>query len=152
MQDDAPSPPPLASRAYDGRKSGPGKGSDPAVEVHVRAVRRRNWPLEERLRIVRETLDPGVVVQAVADRHGVSTGQLYTWRRQMLATAMAGFASVEVAPDPPLSVLPSSAVTTAPPETTGSLDIVLPSGASIRVTGTVDPTMMRLVLSELGGR
>jgi transposase len=101
---------------------------------------------------VRETLDPGVVVQAVADRHGVSTGQLYTWRRQMLATAMAGFASVEVAPDPPLSVLPSSAVTTAPPETTGSLDIVLPSGASIRVTGTVDPTMMRLVLSELGGR
>ena len=101
MPDDAPSPSPLASRSYDGRKSGPDKGPDPAVEVRVRAVRRRNWPLEDRLRIVRETLEPGVVVQTVADRHGVSTGQLYTWRKQMLATAMSGFAPVEVVPDPP---------------------------------------------------
>jgi len=40
----------------------------------VRQVRRRTWPTVDRLRIVRETLEPGVVVQAVADRHGISTG------------------------------------------------------------------------------
>lgn len=117
----------------------------------MRAVRRRNWPLEDRLRIVRETLEPGVVVQTVADRHGVSTGQLYTWRKQMLATAMAGFAPVEVVPEPP-PALPPPSTAAAVVETTGSLEIVLPSGASIRVTGAIDPAMLRLVLAELGGR
>jgi transposase len=96
MTDDATTAVPLAGNSYDGRKSGFGSRADPGVEVRVRQVRRRNWPTEERLRIVRETLEPGVIVQAVADRHGISTGQLYTWRKQMLATAMSGFASVEV--------------------------------------------------------
>ena len=95
MPDDVTPPAALANRSYDGRKSGPGSGPDPAVEVQVRAVRRRDWSPEERLRIVRETLEPGTVVQTVADRHGVSTGQLYTWRKQMLATAMAGFAPAD---------------------------------------------------------
>ncbi|MBY0332882.1 MAG: transposase [Acetobacteraceae bacterium] len=100
---------------------------------------------------MRETLEPGVVVQTVADRHGVSTGQLYTWRKQMLATAMAGFAPVEVVPEPP-PALPPPSTAAAVVETTGSLEIVLPSGASIRVTGAIDPAMLRLVLAELGGR
>ncbi len=81
-------------RSYDGRKSGGLSDAGAAVEVRVRAERRRPWPDEDKLRIVRETLVPGAVVQAVADRHGISTGQLYTWRKQMLAVAMSGFASV----------------------------------------------------------
>jgi transposase len=121
------------------------------VEVRVRAVRRRNWPPEDRLRIVRETLEPGAIVQTVADRHGVSTGQLYTWRKQMLATAMAGFAPVEVVPEPP-PALPAPPTVPATMETAGSLEIVLPSGASIRVTGAVDVATLRMVLAELGGR
>jgi transposase len=125
--------------------------SDPAVEVRVRAVRRRDWPPEDRLRIVRESLEPGAVVQTVADRHGVSTGQLYTWRKQMLATAMAGFAPVEVVPEPP-SALPAPPAVPAIVEAAGSMEIVLPSGASIRVTGAVDAVTLRMVLAELGGR
>lgn len=38
--------------------------------------------------MVRESLQPGAVVQAVADRNGVSTAQLYTWRKEMLAAAV----------------------------------------------------------------
>ncbi|WP_255466965.1 transposase, partial [Roseicella aquatilis] len=38
--------------------------------------------LTDKLRMVRESLEPGAVVQAVADRNGVSTGQLYTWRKE----------------------------------------------------------------------
>ena len=127
-------------------------GSDPAVEVRVRTVRRRDWPPEERLRIVRETLEPGTVVQTVADRHGVSTGQLYTWRKQMLATAMAGFAPVAVVQEPPPPALPAPPAVPAAVEAAGSLEIVLPSGASIRVTGAVDAVTLRMVLAELGGR
>ena len=69
---------PLIGPSYDGRKSGSGGRAERGVEVRVREVRRRNWSSEERLRIVRETLAPGVTVQAVADRHGISTGQLYS--------------------------------------------------------------------------
>ncbi len=118
----------------------------------MREVRRRNWSAEERLRIVRETLEPGVIVQAVADRHGVSTGQLYTWRKQMLATAMAGFAPVEVVPDPPQPALAAPPPPPTVAEAGGSLEIMLPTGASIRVTGAFDAAMLRMVLSELGGR
>src|SRR4051794_17079162 len=151
MPDDMTPPAALANRSYDGRKSGLGSGPDPAVEVQVRAVRRRDWSPEERLRIVRETLEPGTVVQTVADRHGVSTGQLYTWRKQMLATAMAGFAPVEVVPVP-VPALPAPPVAVGSGEVAGSMEIVLPSGASIRVTGAVDAVTLRMVLAELGGR
>jgi transposase len=152
MPDDATPPAALANRSYDGRKSGPGLGPDPAVEVRVRAVRRRDWSPEERLRIVRETLEPGAVIQTVADRNGVSTGQLYTWRKQMLATAMAGFTPVAMVQEPPPPGLPAPPAVPAAVEAAGSLEIVLPSGASIRVTGAVDAVTLRMVLAELGGR
>ncbi|TCZ46150.1 hypothetical protein EXY23_27635, partial [Roseicella aquatilis] len=42
----------------------------------------RRLTLTDKLRMVRESLEPGAVVQAVADRNGVSTGQLYTWRKE----------------------------------------------------------------------
>jgi transposase len=120
--------------------------------VRVRQVRRRNWPTEERLRIVRETLEPGAVVQVVADRHGISTGQLYTWRKQMLATAMSGFAPVDVVPDAPQLSAPTASAEPASPRGPGEIEIVLPSGASIRVTGGADAAVLRMVLAELGGR
>ena len=151
MTDDATTAP-LIGPSYDGRKSGSGGRAGRGVEVRVREVRRRNWSTEERLRIVRETLEPGVIVQAVADRHGVSTGQLYTWRKQMLATAMAGFVPVEVVPEAPqlpppmLAGMPTS--TAAP----GMIEITLPSGASIRISGGADAATLRLVLTEMGGR
>jgi transposase len=79
---------PLASRFYDGPKSAVRVRADRGVEVRVRPVRRRSWLDEDKLRMVRETLAAGAVVQAVADRNGVSTRQLYTWRKEMLAAAV----------------------------------------------------------------
>ena len=43
--------------------------------------RRRQWPDEEKLRIMREALAPGSVASAVADRNGVCRSLLYTWLR-----------------------------------------------------------------------
>src|SRR5215212_6391337 len=100
MTDEAETMEPLASRAYDGPKSAVRARPDRGVEVQIRPVRRRSWPDEDKLRMVRETLQPGAVVQAVADRYGVSTGQLYTWRKEMLA-AVSGFVPVAVAPEVP---------------------------------------------------
>lgn len=125
-------------RSYDGRKSGGLSDAGAAVEVRVRAERRRPWPDEDKLRIVRETLVPGAVVQAVADRHGISTGQLYTWRKQMLAVAMSGFASVEVRQEALPSPAPALAAETTAAAATGDLQVLLPGGAELRFSGAVD--------------
>ena len=88
----------------------------------------------------------------MADRHGVSTGQLYTWRKQMLATAMAGFVQVEVVPEAPQlppPILTEASTSSAAP---GLIEITLPSGASIRISSGADAATLRLVLAEMGGR
>ena len=149
MTDEAEMAEPLGAGAYDGRRSAVRARPERGVEVQVRPVRRRSWPEEDKLRMVRETLQPGVVVQAVADRYGVSTGQLYTWRKEMLAAAVSGFVPVAMAPEMPRVEAPPREVVA---ETPGVIEIALPSGTTVRVSGRVDATVLRGVLAELGGR
>ncbi|WP_372731400.1 transposase [Novosphingobium sp.] len=52
--------------------------------VLVRVERRRRWSDDEKLAILKETTEPGAIIAAVARRHRIGTGQLYTWRRQLL--------------------------------------------------------------------
>lgn len=67
----------------------------------VRVERRRHWSDEEKLAILKETTQPGAIMAVVARRYGIGTGQLYTWRKQLLRGAMAGFVPVELAPTEP---------------------------------------------------
>src|SRR3954471_2920435 len=124
---------------------------DPVVSKSLtRSVRRRSWPDEDKLRMVRETLEPGAVVQVVADRNGVSTGQLYTWRKEMLAAAVSGFVPVAVTPEAPRieGPRPVQEASTEP----GVIEIVLASGVTVRTSGRVDMGLLCGVLAELGGR
>ena len=152
MADDTDTAAELVSGGYEVRKSSVRRGAGSGVEVRVRAVRRRNWSAEDKLRIVRETLEPGAVAKAVADRHGISTGLLFTWRKQMLATAMSGFVPVGVVPEAQRPEPPSPAAAPAAPEAPGTIEIGLPSGTTVRVSGRTDPGLPRAVLAELGGR
>ena len=151
--DDTRAPADLVGSSYEARKSSVRGGGGSGVEVRVRAVWRRSWSPEEKLRIVRETLEPGAVAKAVADRHGIGTGLLFTWRREMLAAAMSGFAPVEVVPETPRieAPAPAPAKETAP-EVPGTVEVAFPSGATVRVRGRVEPELLRGVLAELGGR
>ena len=149
MTDEAGTAEPLGAGSYDGRKSAVRARAERGVEVQVRPVRRRNWPDEDKLRMVRETLQPGAVVQAVADRYGVSSGQLYTWRKEMLAAAVSGFVPVAVTPEVPRVAAPLREVAA---ETPGVIEIALPSGVTVRASGRVDMAVLRGVLAGLGGR
>jgi transposase len=142
---------PANGTSYEVRKRSRRGDGLAAVEVRVRAERRRTWSAEDKLRIVRETLAPGAVARAVAERHGIGTGLLFTWRREMLATAMSGFVPVEVVPEVPRIEAPAPAeeAATEPP---GVIEVTLPSGATVRVCGRVDASVLRGVLAELGGR
>ena len=151
MTDDTETTEPLGSGINDGRKSALRATASRGVEVRVRAVRRRSWPDEDKLRMVRETLEPGAVVQAVADRNGVSTGQLYTWRKEMLTAAASGFVPVAVTPEVPRVEAPAAAREAAA-GTPGVIEIALPSGVTVRASGRVDAAVLRGVLAELGGR
>jgi len=126
--------------------------------------RRRTWSDGDKLAIVRETLAPGAVVQVVADRHGIGTGLLYTWRKQMLLAAMTGFAAVEITPEAaavlqvtdgtaaPAAAQPETAPPAAAPAPSvapGLIEVELPAGVRLRVGADVDGLALRRVLAAL---
>lgn len=132
------------------------------MEVRVRSERRRRWSDGDKLSIVRETLAPGAVAQVVADRHGIGTGLLYTWRKQMLRAAMTGFAAVEIRPEalaapqvaddraaPVVEVPPKPPAMPSLPSLPSLIEVELPTGVRLRVGADVDGQALRRVLAAL---
>lgn len=108
--------------------------------VIVRTERRRHWSTEEKLAILKETTQPGAIVAVVARRHDISTGQLYTWRKQLFHGAMAGFVQVDLGrPDAP-----------AKPLEVGRIDIRRGDTFTISIDRLVDREALRLVLDIVG--
>jgi transposase len=59
------------------------------VEVLTGAPRRRHWSTAEKAAIVAESFAPGAVTSTIALRHGLHRNQLYSWRRELRAAAVA---------------------------------------------------------------
>jgi transposase len=108
--------------------------------VLVRVERRRRWSDEEKLAILKETTQPGVIAAVVARRHGIGTGQLYTWRRQLLKGAMAGFVPVELVRSEPA----------ARPVESGRIEIGRHGGFMVSIDRLVDRAALKLVLEVIG--
>jgi transposase len=53
------------------------------VEVITSVQRRRRWSVAEKIRLVEQTLQPGMSVSFVARKHGISPSLLFNWRRRM---------------------------------------------------------------------
>ena len=146
-------------QSYDGRKA----TLPECIGVRARPERRRRWSSAAKLAIVRETLAAGSTAQRVADRHGIGTGLIYTWRKQMLRAAMAGFAAVEIKPDVPAAlpgpvqdtVAPPSLPFPSPPAVASSsampsgIEVELPSGVRLRFGSDVDGPALQRVLTAL---
>ena len=124
-------------------------------EVLTGPERRRRWSVEEKLRILAQSVAPGSSVMLVCRMHGISSGQLYTWRRQFRTGELTGFAPVTLAPpvgqlaasSPPAD--PAATLAEADRPTGGMIEVELPSGVKLRITGAVDETALRRVLSAL---
>ena len=110
--------------------------------------RRRRWSLQDKLRIVEETLQPGMTVTEVARRHGLAPSVVFTWRRLAregrLGDAGPTFVPVEITPVP--AQAPS---VTSPPRRTGLIEIILGRGRRIRVDREVDAEALRRVLQVM---
>jgi transposase len=65
------------------------------VEVITSVQRRRRWSAGEKVRLVEETMQPGLSVSYVARRAGVAPGLLFSWRRRMLEGGLQAVATDE---------------------------------------------------------
>jgi transposase len=129
--------------------------------VITRGERRRRWTPEQKREIVAESLGPDLTPTEVARKHGISSGQLYTWRQQVLGRQMMllactrpDFAPVEMMSERPPSCGPDDTpkAETAPFRAPGLIEIVLPGGVMLRVDTQVDAEALRRVLTALGQR
>jgi len=130
----------------------------PRMEIITRGERRRRWTPEQKREIVAESYGPALTPTEVARKHGISSGQLYTWRHELLglqapvvSRAMPRFAEVALtAPLPPASPTPAS--TPQVSRTAGRIEIVLPGNVIVRVDADVDGVALGRVLDVLRQR
>lgn len=126
------------------------------VEV-IETGARRCWTLEEKQRIVAESFGAPRVVSATARRHGLSTSQLFNWRRLARSGQLtgqgedAGFVRAIVAPESPVEQSPASDLQTAP-TSAGRMVIVLSGDRRVIVGSDVDAAALRRVLTVLERR
>lgn len=119
-----------------------------SVPVSVEGVeRRRRWLFDQKRAIVIESQSPGASPAAIARKHGIGTGQLYTWRRELLSRRRAGtdcFVRVEMIDEPARLMNPAAG-------SKGVIEIALPCGALVRVDAGVDESALRRVFAALRG-
>ena len=117
-------------------------------ETEATAPTRRQRSKQERRRIVEETLEAGASVAVIARAHQVNANQVFHWRKlyhagrletkpatpQLIPVRVTGTVN-----EGPESVSPAS----------GTIHVEL-GRARIRVEGQADPTVLRMILEQLG--
>jgi transposase len=152
--------PPIAAGAdaETAHKIGRKSARSPRIEVITGSDRRRSWTLEQKREIVVESFGPELTPTEVARKHAISSGQLYSWRQQVLGRQMTllsrappDFAQVEMtpAPQPPDAADEKNATPVTPPRPAGLIEIVLPIGVTLRVDAEVDAAALGRVLAAL---
>ena len=124
----------------------------------ITVERRRRWSLEEKLRIVTETEQPGSGIAELARRYGISRGLLWNWRSQVRRGVLRPepppvFLPVRTISDPVTGndakhVIPAAKA--GAEQMSGSkIEITLPDGTSVKVGHDVGLTMLRRVMTVL---
>ena len=150
----------MVTSMLDARNEG---GTYQRVEVITGRQRRRRWTVEEKARIVAESLEANANISDVARRHGVARGLLTTWRRQLSSDGrdrepQQSFATVKIddvasvsTGATPYSEKPNAAATAllaARSRARIEIDI---AGARIRVESGVDHATLTMVLAAVRG-
>jgi transposase len=110
-------------------------------------LRRRTWSWNQKQAIVAESQSSHLSPAVIARKHGIDTGQLYTWRRQVLRRRFASTvcrAHVETGSVPPPFSSPAVG-------SRGVIEIMLLGGASVRVDADIEEPALRRLFAALRG-
>ena len=121
------------------------------IEVFTGTGRRRDWSDEEKDRIVAESYSGEMSVSAVARRHGLSPGQLFTWRRQVRSQAKqeAPPMFVPAVIDRPTELPPTlRKTTTRSSRLIAAIELEV-SGAVVRIASGTDRATITAVIHAL---
>lgn len=124
-------------------------------EVLAGPERRRRWSMTEKLSIVAESFEAGVIASHVAHRHGIRPQQLFDWRRQVrervpgfsaaaLSTPTEAPAFTPVVVSEPTTT-PRTPVSRSASTPAASIEIAI-GAATVRLTGPVDVRALAAVL------
>jgi transposase len=111
--------------------------------------RRRSWSLDEKRRIIDESLEDGASLAEVARRHDLNANQLFTWRRQFGVEAAE---PKDLAPILPVTIALETVAKDSDPGSSGQIEIVLSQGDRILVWSDVDTAALTRVLKALSRR
>ena len=128
--------------------------AEQVIEVITGRERRRHWSIEEKLRIVGETFEPGASVGQIAARHEVYPGLLFTWRRQFRNGRFSPAREPLFLPvETPVHnfPVPQPKVEQSERRHPRHIEIELKDGSRVRVEDGVNLTTLRRVLSALRG-
>jgi transposase len=107
--------------------------------------KRRSWTLEEKRRIVDESLEDGASIAEIARLYELNANQLFTWRRQFgLEPATASDVTTLL----PVTIVPEGEVETGSGGV-GQMEIVLAGGVRIIVWADVQTAVLTRVLKAL---
>ncbi|MBU6320883.1 MAG: transposase [Alphaproteobacteria bacterium] len=97
----------------------------------------RRWSQADREAVLAAAFAPGAVVSDIARQFRVSTGQIYTWRRQL--KPRAGFTRVKIA----------EPADTQPSGVGGCVMLIELAGGRISVSGSASPSLVTAALRAL---
>jgi transposase len=119
-----------------------------AVEVASQVKKRQKRSVEEKRRIVEETLAAGASVARVARRHAVNANQVFYWRKKYREGRLGKGPSSKLLP---VTLSDSTCGKRASSSSAvGSLEIELSKG-TVRVAGNVDVVVLRTAIECLLG-
>lgn len=124
------------------------------------APKRQRWTVEEKRRIVEETMAEGASVARVARAHGVNANQVFGWRRLYRSGRLGGRAvkllPVSVSENPPPAMTSLSSERSVSDSSERSASMSLPGTiqiklrrAQVRIEGNADPALLRVVMEWL---
>jgi transposase len=133
------------------------------MTVIARVSGRRLWTVDQKLLMLRDAFGSGGEVRTAMERHEVSSGQLYTWRKQAMSGELSGVAAPALPSPLPQPVPCFAEVKIAEPEqsppravaepaqvSVGQIGIELSSGIRLTVDAGVDADALARVLSVVG--
>lgn len=126
--------------------------ADTTIEIVTGRERRRQWSVEEKLRMVAATYEPGACVKQVAASHDLYPGLLFTWRRQaregtLAPAAMPVFLPVRASASAPAAMASDKPTSRA----TGQIEVELRDGSRVRFDASVSLASLRRVIAALRG-